>query len=160
VIAWSAGSLVSTPSDVTRWLRALVAGDVLDAGHRALMTTPTPQSVAALRSLPAFGRLRWTGAGLGLFRYEVTSRGVGWGHEGLIDGFTANAVHMVDDGATVAVTSNFQMTDSFAALGAVVSSLPASGSDTAHQRWPTTHAYRPGPRMHPGPAQQVGTVGA
>ena len=123
-IAWSAGSLVSTPADVTRWLRALVAGDVLDSEHRALMTTATPQSIAALESLPAFGSLRWTGGGLGLFRYEVDGRGVGWGHEGLINGFTANAVHMVDDGATVALTSNFQMTDSFTALGALVTSLP------------------------------------
>jgi len=123
-IAWSAGGLVSTPADVARWMRALVAGNVLDSRRRALMTTATPQSIAALRTLPAFGNLRWTGAGLGLFRYEVERRGTGWGHEGLIDGFTANAAHMIDAGMTVAVTSNFQMTDSFTALGEIVAALP------------------------------------
>jgi hypothetical protein len=105
-------------------MRALVTGNVLDPHHRALMTTATPQSIAALRSLPAFGNLRWTGAGLGLFRYEVERRGIGWGHEGLIDGFTANTAHMIDADVTVAVASNFQMTDSFTALGEIVVALP------------------------------------
>lgn len=124
IIAWSAGGLVSTPTDVSRWMRALVVGNVLDPRHRALMTTATPQSIAALRSLPAFGNLRWTGAGLGLFRYDIEGRGIGWGHEGLIDGFTANTAHMIEADTTVAVASNFQMTDSFTALGELVAALP------------------------------------
>jgi D-alanyl-D-alanine carboxypeptidase len=134
-VAWSAGSLVSTPADVTRWMRALVSGDVLDREHRALMTTATPQSEASRASAPAFGNLRWTGNGLGLFRYEIEGQGVGWGHEGLINGFTANTVHMVDREITVALTSNFQMTDSFTALGSLVGAVAsADGTSTVVSR--------------------------
>ena len=68
----------------------------------------------------------------GVFRYEIEGQGVGWGHEGLINGFTANTVHMVDRQITVALTSNFQMTDSFAALGSLVGAVAsADGTSTA-----------------------------
>lgn len=119
-VAWAAGAMVSTPHDVARWMRALVRGDVLDEDHRLLMTTATPQSVDARALAPPFGKLRWTGNGLGLFRYEVKAEGIGWGHEGLINGFAANAIQMSERDLTVAVLSNFQMTDSFSALGEIV----------------------------------------
>ncbi|MDG1267015.1 MAG: serine hydrolase [Ilumatobacter sp.] len=119
-VAWAAGAMVSTPHDVARWLRALVRGDVLDEEHRLLMTTATPQSVKARALAPPFGTLRWTGNGLGLFRYEVESEGIGWGHEGLINGFAANAIQMSERDLTVSILSNFQMTDSFTALGEIV----------------------------------------
>src|SRR5262249_1371196 len=82
IAAWASGSVVSTPADVVRWLNALLLGDVLDDAHRALLTTPTPQSVAVLSAMPAHGHLRWTGDSLGLLRYEVDGLGTGWGHEG------------------------------------------------------------------------------
>ena len=119
-LAWSAGAIVSTPADVSRWMAALGSGAVVDAEHLELMTTPSPQSIAALQDMAAFGSMRWTGEGLGLMQYEIDGHGVGWGHEGSINGFVANVVYMVDSGSTFSVTSNFAMTDSFAALGDLV----------------------------------------
>jgi len=122
-LAWAAGSLVSTPQDMARWMKALVDGDVLDPEHRQLLTTPTPQSQAVLTDLPAFGSTSWVGCSLGLMNYEVDGVGSAWGHSGSINGFVANAAYFTETQASVAVTSNFAMTDSFAALGDVAAAL-------------------------------------
>jgi D-alanyl-D-alanine carboxypeptidase len=124
-VAWSAGAMVSTPSDMALWMHELMNGDVLDAEHRALMTTPIPQSTTALSTMPAFGRLRWTAAGLGLLRYEIDGLGTGWGHEGSIDGFVANVIFMPDSGRSVAALSNFLQTDIFTALGELAHAVHA-----------------------------------
>ena len=101
-------------------MAALGSGAVVDTEHLELMTKPSPQSIAALQDMAAFGSMRWTGEGLGLMQYEIDGHGVGWGHEGSINGFVANVVYMVDSGSTFSVTSNLAMTDSFAALGDLV----------------------------------------
>ncbi len=126
--AWSAGAIVSTPSDVARWINELVDGNVLDAEHRKLMTSATPQSVKALADGPSYGAVRWTGDSLGLLRYEIDGQGAGWGHEGSINGFVSNVVRMNDSGQTVAVTSNFLQTDGFAALGDLVIAVNATAN--------------------------------
>jgi len=126
--AWSAGAIVSTPSDLVRWIRSLVSGDVLDAEHRELLTTPTPQSVESLSSTepanPTLGEgdgtLRWTGYSLGLCRFEIEGEGVGWGHSGVINGFVSNVVQMMDSGHTVSLTSNFEYFDMRDGLGRLV----------------------------------------
>ncbi len=127
-VAWSAGAIVSTPSDLARWVRELVSGDVLDAEHRELLTTPTPQSVESLMgaqtansgSGASGGSMEWTGYSLGLCRFEVPDEGVGWGHTGVIDGFVSNVAHMVDSGYTVSLTSNFEYFDMRDGLGNIV----------------------------------------
>ncbi|MDE1046975.1 MAG: serine hydrolase [Candidatus Nanopelagicales bacterium] len=119
-LAWSAGEIVSTPADASRWMAVLGSGAVVDAEHLQLMTTPSPQSIAALQDMAAFGSMRWTGKGLGLMQYEIDGHSVRWGVEGPNNGFVANVVYMVDSGSTFSVTSNFAMTDSFAALGDLV----------------------------------------
>jgi D-alanyl-D-alanine carboxypeptidase len=132
-VAWAAGAVVSTPADLAKWMVALVAGEVLDAPHRLLLTTPTPQSVvsdfgqavAALGATSGGGALRWVGDGLGLFQYEIDGVGTAWGHEGSINGFVANAAYVESTGQGIAVTSNFAESDSFSALGAVA--VTASG---------------------------------
>lgn len=118
--AWASGSVVSTPSDVARWMKALIAGDVLDAAHLALLRTATPQSVEVLSKMPPNGPLRWTGDGLGLLRYEIEGQGTGWGHEGGIEGFVANVVHMNDSNQIVAMASNFETVDAFEVIGRLV----------------------------------------
>ena len=119
-VAWAAGAIVSTPSDLARWIDELVGGEVLDTAHRRLLTSPTPQSTEALAGSPSYGAVRWTGGSLGLLRYEIDGQGTGWGHEGSINGFVSNVVRMDKSGQTVAVTSNFLQTDGFAALGELV----------------------------------------
>ena len=128
-VAWSAGAIVSTPADTARWLDALLAGDVLDAEHRELMTTPTPQSVEVLAKLPSFGNVTWSAAGLGMFQYDISGVGTGWGHEGNINGFVANAVHMTESGQSIVVASNFLQTDAFAALGDLVAAVDAAAAE-------------------------------
>ncbi|MFT6563888.1 MAG: D-alanyl-D-alanine carboxypeptidase [Actinomycetes bacterium] len=125
-VAWAAGAIVSTSADLATWMRNLVAGEVLDPAHRALLTTPTPQSITALSDKPPYGTLRWTGGSLGLLQYKVDGQGTGWGHSGAIDGFVSNVVHMTDGGQTVALTSNFENTDSRAALGDLVIAVDAA----------------------------------
>ncbi len=136
-IAWAAGALVSTPADVARWTRALVQGDILDREHRALMLNATHPSVDVLAAAPAtvtrHDNLRWTGYGLGLFRYEIAGLGVGWGHEGAINGFTANVVHLIGPDLTVAVASNFAMTDTFRALGELASAVASTAPKASNR---------------------------
>ncbi len=122
-VAWAAGAIVSTPSDLARWIDQLVGGEVLDAEHRRLLTSPTPQSIEALSGSPSYGAVRWTGGSLGLLRYEIDGQGTGWGHEGSINGFVSNVVRMDESGRSVAVASNFLQTDSFAALGELVTAV-------------------------------------
>lgn len=119
-VAWAAGAIVSTPSDLARWIDQLVGGDVLDAEHRRLLTQATPQSIEALAGGPSFGASRWTGGSLGLLRYEIDGQGTGWGHEGSINGFGSNVVGMDEGDETVAVTSNVLQTDGFTARGELV----------------------------------------
>jgi len=88
-LGWAAGSIVSSPQDLTRWMYLLVEGDVLDAAHRAAMQTATPQSEAYFREHPE--NISVTGVGLCLWRYYSPGVGVGWGHEGEIAGFANTA---------------------------------------------------------------------
>ena len=131
-VAGAAGALVSTPADIARWMNALVGGNVVDKQHLDLMITPTPQSVEVLALLPKFGSMRWTGVGLGLFCFEIDGVGTGYGHSGLINGFTANVAHVPAIGVTVGFTSNFQQINSIEALGDLIihvaASMPASNS--------------------------------
>ena len=80
--------------------------------------------------LPKFGSMRWTGDGLGLFRFEIDGVGTGYGHSGLINGFTANVAHVPAIGVTVGFTSNFQQINSVETLGDLIihvaASMPAS----------------------------------
>ena len=131
-VAGAAGAIVSTPADIARWMTALVGGKVVDKQHLDLMITPTPQSVEVLALLPKIGSMRWTGDGLGLLRFEIDGVGTGYGHSGLINGFTANVAHVPAIGVTVGFTSNFQQINSIEALGDLIihvaASMPASNS--------------------------------
>ena len=122
VVAWSAGAIVSTPSDMAKWIKALTTGEVLNAAHTQLMMTASPQSRRVLSEQPTYGTMRWTGCGLGLLEYEFEGHGTGWGHEGAITGFVANAVHMNVSGKTFAFAVNFQQVNGFEVLGQLVSS--------------------------------------
>ena len=122
VVAWSAGAIVSTPSDMAKWIKALTTGAVLNTAHTQLMMTASPQSRRVLSEQPTYGTMRWTGCGLGLLEYEFEGHGTGWGHEGAITGFVANAVHMNVSGKTFAFAVNFQQVNGFEVLGQLVSS--------------------------------------
>jgi D-alanyl-D-alanine carboxypeptidase len=93
---WAAGQLIAAPSDVNRFLAALLGGELLAPEQLAQMRT-------AVRApwLPANWRY-----GLGLVRIDLSCGGVAWGHGGDIDGYeNRNAITEDGRAATVAVTA-------------------------------------------------------
>jgi D-alanyl-D-alanine carboxypeptidase len=93
---WAAGQLIAGPSDVNRFLAALLGGKLLKPEQLAQMRTTVEAP-----GFPANWRY-----GLGLIRIALSCGGVAWGHGGDIDGYESrNAI--TDDGraATVAVTA-------------------------------------------------------
>ncbi|MBP2321206.1 D-alanyl-D-alanine carboxypeptidase [Kibdelosporangium banguiense] len=93
-MAWSAGALVSTPSDVNRLLTALLKGKLLRPAQLAEMQ----KTVDA----PAFKG----GYGLGIATFKLSCGGSVWSHGGNTPGYTVvNAATTDGRAATVAVTA-------------------------------------------------------
>jgi len=90
---WAAGQLVSTPSDVNKFLAALMAGKLLAPAELAQMK--------ATIEAPGFPP-NWQ-YGLGLLKMTLSCGKVAWGHGGDIDGYeTRDAI--TDDGDAVTIT--------------------------------------------------------
>lgn len=102
------------------WIDEPAGREVLDPGHRRVVTRPMPQSIEALAGSPSFGAVRWTWGSLGLLRHGIDGQGTGWGHGGSINGFVSIVVRIDESGQTVSVTSNLLQTSGFAALGELV----------------------------------------
>ncbi|MFG6502481.1 serine hydrolase domain-containing protein [Microbacterium sp. P05] len=95
--AWSAGAMVSTPSELNSFMKAVLGGELLDEASVAEMQ----------RSVPAGDEL-WPEAayGLGLQSHPLSCGGLAWGHGGDIPGTqTRNAVGPDGTAVTIAVTS-------------------------------------------------------
>jgi D-alanyl-D-alanine carboxypeptidase len=96
-LGWSAGELVSTPSDLRTFMEALVQGRLLKPAQQAAMTKTVPA--------PGFEPTGNWQYGLGIARYELSCGGYAWGHGGDIQGFeTRNLVTADGRSAVVAVT--------------------------------------------------------
>jgi D-alanyl-D-alanine carboxypeptidase len=93
---WAAGQLIATPSDVNRFVSALMDGKLLK-----------PKQLAAMKhTMKAPGMPPGWEYGLGLMKMSLTCGGVAWGHGGDIDGYeTRNGVTEDGRAATVAVTA-------------------------------------------------------
>jgi D-alanyl-D-alanine carboxypeptidase len=106
--AWSAGGMVSTARDQAVWIRALVAGDVVDAEHRALMQTLTPLSSAYYEG--AYTKAGLTpvqlGEGAGLATWSVPGVGDCLGHAGSIPGANGIAAYCPDADLAIAILNN------------------------------------------------------
>lgn len=97
-LGWAAGQLVSTPSDLARFMRALVGGKLLAPAQLRQMET-----TVAAPDFDATGTWRY---GLGLARTEPSCGGAAWGHGGDIQGFeTRNLVTTDGRAAVVTVTA-------------------------------------------------------
>ncbi|MFJ9821845.1 serine hydrolase domain-containing protein [Streptomyces sp. NPDC101151] len=94
--AWAAGQMVSTTSDLNRFLTALLAGRLLPKAQLAQMRTTVPASYP----FPAGARY-----GLGLVSTPLSCGGVYWGHGGSMTGYETRG-GATEDGraADVAVT--------------------------------------------------------
>lgn len=94
---WSAGEIVSTPSDLRAFYQALVAGKLLRPAQQKAMMTTVPA--------PGFEPTGDWQYGLGIARYSLSCGGYAWGHGGDIQGFETRDLVTTDGrGAVVAVT--------------------------------------------------------
>lgn len=97
-LGWAAGQLVSTPTDLAAFFRALLGGRLLEPAQLAQMKAVVPA--------PEFDAIGTWGYGLGLARTELSCGGAAWGHGGDIQGFeTRNLVTGDGRSAVVAVTA-------------------------------------------------------
>ncbi len=80
-VAWTAGGLVTTTDDMVRFLRAVVRGELLSRASLDAMMQFPPCTI--LGDAADYG--------LGMTRFE-TPAGQGFGHGGLIYGYSANSV--------------------------------------------------------------------
>ena len=87
-VAWGAAAIMSTPSDLNDWTRALYGGQVLSPGSLAQMLTFN----------------RW-GYGLGTTLRDAHGE-TAWGHNGSLRGFTATTWYLPNLDATVTLMTN------------------------------------------------------
>ncbi len=93
--AWAAGQMVSTNSDMNRFLSALLGGGLL-----------RPEELRAMQTTVEIGD-SGAGYGLGLMRRPLSCGGVYWGHGGDITGFeTRGGVGPDGRAVSVAVTTD------------------------------------------------------
>jgi len=112
-LGWAAGQLVSTTTDLGRFMSALVSGQLLPPAQLAEMQT----TVAA----PGFEPDKGWRYGLGLASHELSCGGQAWGHGGDIQGFeTRNLVTPDGRWAVVAVTGLPTSLDMVADVGRAV----------------------------------------
>ncbi|WFE47775.1 serine hydrolase domain-containing protein [Verrucosispora sp. WMMD1129] len=116
-IAWAAGQMISTPSDLNKFLVALQYGKLI-----------SPATLAEMRDSKvfhpggeAFPDLVWQ-YGLGATGYDLSCGGRAWGHGGDIDGYSSRSAITADGRAvTIVVTAGsspvpdgvFQVLDAF-----------------------------------------------
>ncbi|MET0866137.1 MAG: serine hydrolase domain-containing protein, partial [Nakamurella sp.] len=126
--AWSAGGMVSTARDQAVWLRALVAGDVVDESHRALMRALTPLSSEYYAA--AYGKAGITpvqlGEGAGLATWSVPGVGDCLGHAGSIPGANGIAAYCPDQDLSIAILSNVNPAGTTPGYPALVEVGPAA----------------------------------
>lgn len=101
---WSAGQLISTPSDLNRFFGALVGGKLLKPAQLAEMRT-------TIKAPEGAGYEPGMRFGLGLFSIPLSCGGLQWGHGGDTPGY-GTKTGATDDGraAAVAVTANMPPT--------------------------------------------------
>ncbi|TDD61468.1 class A beta-lactamase-related serine hydrolase [Kribbella antibiotica] len=98
-LAWAAGALISTPSDLNKFFSALIGGKLLKPAQLEEMLTTVEAPDASARGAARYG--------LGIQTFKLSCGGFAWSHGGDAPGYeTRNAI--TTDGrrqATVAVTT-------------------------------------------------------
>ncbi|MFI5618872.1 serine hydrolase domain-containing protein [Streptomyces sp. NPDC051567] len=93
-MAGAAGEIVSTTGDLHRFLRALIAGELLPAAQQKELTTTVPTGQPGMR------------AGLGIFSQTLSCGVEVWGHNGGIHGSVSNAFATKDGGKSLTMNLN------------------------------------------------------
>jgi D-alanyl-D-alanine carboxypeptidase len=102
-LGWSAGEIVSTPSDLRAFFEALVGGRLLKPAQQKAMTTTVPA--------PGFEPTGDWQYGLGLARYRLSCGGYAWGHGGDIQGFESRDLVTTDGRSAVVAVTGLPTTD-------------------------------------------------
>jgi D-alanyl-D-alanine carboxypeptidase len=131
-LGWAAGGIVTTPKDLAKWMRALVAGPVLNEAGRREMQTVTPQSAAAMEAHGEYAAFN-KGVGLCLFKYSTPEAGYGWGHDGQIGGFGNVAAYFPGLESSLALSANEVSADVNKGLRLLVSALAPLENDSAEE---------------------------
>jgi len=106
--AQAAGGMVSTPEDLTRWVRALFEGNVLEPKQKSellslvSLKTAQPVSHTSLSDPAAFG--------LGVFQITDPKLGLFWGYQGSTIGYRATYAYFPRSGLILCVFTNSQTT--------------------------------------------------
>jgi hypothetical protein len=122
-VAWAAGALGSTVGELSIFLHALFAGELLAQPSLTEMTDLGP-----------------AGEGLGLFLVGFGRAGTGYGHNGSIPGYTAILAINPDTGNTVVVATN---NDQLTADQLLPRSSPAGSSRPDAHRQPRRRRHHP-----------------
>lgn len=96
---WAAGEIISTTSDVNRFLGALLGGELLPAQQQRELLTTVPTGDAGL----AYG--------LGLYKYDLPCGGYVWTHGGGVHGSTSEATSSPDGRHTMVFNANGDWAD-------------------------------------------------
>ncbi|ROO53005.1 D-alanyl-D-alanine carboxypeptidase [Micromonospora sp. Llam0] len=99
-ISWAAGQMISTPSDLNKFLVALQSGKLIKPATLAEMR----DSKAFLPGGETFPDLVWH-YGLGTNGYELSCGGIAWGHGGDIDGYSSRTAITADGRAVTLVVT-------------------------------------------------------
>jgi D-alanyl-D-alanine carboxypeptidase len=100
-LAWASGAMISTPLDLTTFVRAYVGGRLVSGAARAAQR----QFVPGASGPPGPGQ---NAAGLGIFRYR-TRCGTVYGHTGNIVGYTTFIAASADGRRSVTVQVSTQL---------------------------------------------------
>ncbi|MEV0135777.1 serine hydrolase domain-containing protein [Dactylosporangium sp. NPDC050688] len=101
-IAWAAGQMIATPSDINRFLVALQSGKLIKPATLAQMR----DSNIFLPAGEAMPELAWQ-YGLGTIGFDLSCGGRAWGHGGDIDGYSSRTAITSDGRAvTIVVTAD------------------------------------------------------
>jgi D-alanyl-D-alanine carboxypeptidase len=106
--AQAAGGMLSTPEDLTRWVRALFEGNVLQPEQKSellslvSLKTARPITGTSLSDPAAFG--------LGVFQITDPKLGLFWGYQGSTIGYRATYAYFPSSGLILCVFTNSQTT--------------------------------------------------
>jgi D-alanyl-D-alanine carboxypeptidase len=108
--AQAAGGIVSSPSDMTRWVRALYQGSVLASTQRSEMMSLVSQSTGAQIAQVSASEPRGFGLGVAeIFKPDVG--GAIWFYEGETLGYRVLHVYFPVQDAVLVIGLNSQPTD-------------------------------------------------
>jgi len=104
--AQAAGGMISTPEDLTRWVRDLYEGDVLPPKQlqelESLVSTKTGQPISSTSQSDS------TGFGLGVFQITDPNVGLFWGYQGSTIGYRATYEYFPSNGMIICIFTNSQ----------------------------------------------------